>query len=391
MDILRLEHVTKYLNGERVLSDVSFNVEAGSIFGYLGPNGAGKTTTIRILLGLYGNYTGTVTVAGEPLGEFDRSGIGFMLEDDGLYDHLTLIDNLKLYADIYRLDYRRVSERVDHLLTAFELRDVKGDRVRTFSHGMRQKAAFVRSILHGPRLLILDEPFNGMAPEMQHVLRELIGEKRLLIMIAVAAAIMIYPPSRIFTAIGGFEGLAKTAVDFYFIVYSLATVLLFTYAGHDSAFLTEKSNRTIHSLLSTPLDIRTVWLGKTLALFTVGYLLSLVLSFVFIAVGNSYLDAETLVTPSFYGYISIFLFNPVIAFSLIGIMGALTLLMRDEMKIRYGSLLLIFALFLFLRPGRIGIDRSLPLYQSGVSLVFAAGALLARARLRNERVILSSR
>lgn len=170
--MLTLEKVSKYLNKRRILNDISFDVDPGSIFGYLGPNGAGKTTTIRIILGLYEQYTGTIKFGSASIGSFDKSRMGFMLENDGLYGNMTLLDNLKLYADIYRQDFSRVSGRIDELLERFDMTEVKNDRVFTFSHGMRQKASFLRSIIHDPDLLVLDEPFSGLDPDMQMVLRE---------------------------------------------------------------------------------------------------------------------------------------------------------------------------------------------------------------------------
>ncbi len=170
--MLTLHNVSKYLNKRRVLKDVSFDVYPGSIFGYLGPNGAGKTTTIRIILGLYDQYTGTMKFGNESSGKFDKSRIGFMLENDGLYGNMTLLDNMKLYADIYQQNFSRISGRIEELLEKFELVEARNEYIYTFSHGMRQKASFLRSIIHDPDFLVLDEPFNGLDPEMQMVLRE---------------------------------------------------------------------------------------------------------------------------------------------------------------------------------------------------------------------------
>jgi ABC-2 type transport system ATP-binding protein len=170
--MLSLDKVSKYINDKRILKEISFDVGVRSIFGYLGPNGAGKTTTIRIILGLYEQYTGAIRFGNVSIANFDKSTMGFMLETDGLYGNMTLLDNLKLYTGIYQLDFSRISGRIGELLAKFDLAEAKNEHVFTFSHGMRQKASFLRSVIHDPDLLVLDEPFNGLDPDMQMVLRE---------------------------------------------------------------------------------------------------------------------------------------------------------------------------------------------------------------------------
>lgn len=170
--MLELKKVSKTLNGKHILHNISFSVEEGQIFGYLGPNGAGKTTTIRIILGLFKHDSGTIKFFGEPLTHHSKYKIGFMLEADGLYNNLTLMENLKLYAQIYGLDFENVRPEIDRLLTKFDLSGEKKHKVFTFSKGMRQKLSFIRSIIHNPKLLILDEPFSGLDPDMQAGIRE---------------------------------------------------------------------------------------------------------------------------------------------------------------------------------------------------------------------------
>lgn len=170
--MLILENISKSINGKQILRNISFSVEQGQIFGYLGPNGAGKTTTIRIILGLYEQFTGEIKFNSNSAIKNQKKNLGFMLEDDGLYGNLTLLENLKLYAGIYNLDFKKTEKIIDELLLKFNLSASKDKKVSTFSHGMKQKAAFIRSIIHEPKLLILDEPFNGLDPDMQGVLRD---------------------------------------------------------------------------------------------------------------------------------------------------------------------------------------------------------------------------
>jgi ABC-2 type transport system ATP-binding protein len=170
--MLVLENVSKSIDGMQILKNISFSVEQGQIFGYLGPNGAGKTTTIRTILGLYEQFAGKIKFNGDSSIENKKKDLGFMLEDDGLYGNLTLLENLRFYAKIYQLDFQKVKRTIDDLLLKFDLSARINKKVSTFSHGMKQKTAFIRSIIHEPKLLILDEPFNGLDPDMQGVLRD---------------------------------------------------------------------------------------------------------------------------------------------------------------------------------------------------------------------------
>ncbi len=171
--MLTLENVSKSINGKQILKNISFNMEQGQIFGYLGPNGAGKTTTIRIILGLYEEFTGQIKFNGNSSLKNYKNNIGFMLENDGLYGNMTLLENLKFYSDIYKLNFQKKGMKlIDELLVKFDLSTNKNNKVSTFSQGMKKKSSFIRAILHEPKLLILDEPFNGLDPDMQSVVRE---------------------------------------------------------------------------------------------------------------------------------------------------------------------------------------------------------------------------
>ena len=146
-------------------------MQQGDIFGFLGPNGAGKTTSIRVLLGLFQPDSGTASVlGGEPADQAVRHRVGFVLETDGLYDGVTAHDNLAYYADIYNVS--ALEERIAAMLELAGLSDRAGDKVGTFSKGMRQRLALGRAMLHDPDLLILDEPTAGVDPAGQVDIRE---------------------------------------------------------------------------------------------------------------------------------------------------------------------------------------------------------------------------
>ena len=167
--------------GDRIaLEDVSFTLERGEIFALLGPNGAGKTTTLRILAGLIAPSSGTVAIDGQPMGPESapqlRSRIGFLTEAPGLWDRLTVRDNLLVYARMYGLPSPR--RAVDEALARFEIGDRGDDRAAQLSKGLKQRVALARSLLHDPRIAMLDEPTSGLDPASAREVRDLILDLR---------------------------------------------------------------------------------------------------------------------------------------------------------------------------------------------------------------------
>jgi ABC-2 type transport system ATP-binding protein len=163
-----------------VVDDLTFEVNAGEIVALLGPNGAGKTTTMRMLAGLIAPTAGSVAVDGVKLtkgtGSALRRRIGFLTESPGLWDRLTVRENLDVYARLYALENRR--RAVDLLLDRFLLSPFEDLRAGELSKGMRQKVALARALLHEPRVLLLDEPTSGLDPEIVRNVRELFDERR---------------------------------------------------------------------------------------------------------------------------------------------------------------------------------------------------------------------
>jgi len=173
--VITLDNVTKILAGRQILKNISFVVEQGDIFGYLGPNGAGKTTTIRVILGLFPPNSGKAFILGKNVGCDDaREKVGFVLEADGLYDNMTAYENLGYYCQIYGMPSALKSKRIDEMLELVELSDRAGDKVSSYSKGMRQKLALARSMVHEPDLLIFDEPTAGVDPTGQIEVRQII-------------------------------------------------------------------------------------------------------------------------------------------------------------------------------------------------------------------------
>ena len=163
--------------GERLAVDrVTLTVQPGEIFGLLGPNGAGKTTTLRMLGGLIRPTTGSVNVDGQPFTRANAAGlrarIGFLTETPGLWDNLTVDDNLLVYAKLFGV--ARPDVAVDRILGQFELRDRRGDRVALLSKGMKQKLALARALVHEPDIILLDEPTANLDPRTSRAVRNLL-------------------------------------------------------------------------------------------------------------------------------------------------------------------------------------------------------------------------
>ncbi len=162
-DELSLRDVSRHFGRRRALSRVNLTCRAGEIVGLLGPNGAGKSTLLAIVSTLLAPSAGTVlygTTTAHDAGPGLRSRLGMLGHDLYLYPELTARENLEFFGRLYALD--GVSERVDRALARAGLSERGTDAVSGFSRGMRQRLALERALLHGPRLLLLDEPFTGL-------------------------------------------------------------------------------------------------------------------------------------------------------------------------------------------------------------------------------------
>jgi ABC-2 type transport system ATP-binding protein len=172
--IVEVDRLSKDFGKVRALDDVSFSVAEGEVFGFLGPNGAGKTTTIRILLGLLHPDGGTAKVGGHDCwGDHARAAalFGATLEQPGLYGYLTGRDNLRQFARMLGpVDERQITD----LLALVGMTERGDDKVKRYSMGMRQRLALAQALLGNPRLLVLDEPTNGLDPNGIHGLRILL-------------------------------------------------------------------------------------------------------------------------------------------------------------------------------------------------------------------------
>lgn len=185
MSALAIEGVWKFYGDFPALRDISFTVEPGACVALLGRNGAGKTTLLKILAGLSRPAKGQVKLFGQDAAErTSRASIGVLGHGIGIYDELSAIENLRLFANLYGLaDPERSAMK---WLERTGLDRVKDGLVREFSRGMRQRLAVARAFLHSPRLLLLDEPFTALDDRaiavLQTVLREALAEGRTVLM-----------------------------------------------------------------------------------------------------------------------------------------------------------------------------------------------------------------
>jgi ABC-2 type transport system ATP-binding protein len=177
---LEVEGISKTYGTTRVLSDVRFSVPAGQILGLLGPNGAGKSTTMKAVLGLVRPDSGTIRVFGrevrsDPVGV--KREIGYVPESPSVYEFLTGAEYLDFVADMYGVDSSSRRERIQPFLDGLELAGHENALISSYSQGMRQKVALIAGLLHHPRLLVLDEPLNGLDPRAARVVKDLIRSR----------------------------------------------------------------------------------------------------------------------------------------------------------------------------------------------------------------------
>lgn len=162
---VKLQNVSKRIKNKPIIQDLSFDVYGGEIFGFLGPNGAGKTTTIRMIVGLMKLSGGDIVICGDSIKQnFEKAirHVGAIVENPEMYKYLTGYDNLKHYA---RMSHGISKERIDEVIELVGLRQRINDKVKTYSLGMRQRLGLAQALLHRPKVLILDEPTNGLDPQ----------------------------------------------------------------------------------------------------------------------------------------------------------------------------------------------------------------------------------
>lgn len=173
--VLELKNVNKTFGKRKVINNLSLEVKEGEIFGFLGPNGSGKTTTIKMILRLIDMDSGEIKVAGfDTKKQFEKAMeyIGAIVENPDLYKYMTGRENLKLHARIRNVD----SERIEKVLDLVGLKERANEKVGKYSLGMKQRLGLALTLLHKPKILILDEPTNGLDPAGIKLLRDILKQ-----------------------------------------------------------------------------------------------------------------------------------------------------------------------------------------------------------------------
>jgi ABC-type multidrug transport system ATPase subunit len=175
MKLLEVERLNKSFKDFQAVKDLSFTVNQGDIYGFLGPNGAGKSTTLRMILGLIYPTNGVIRFKGEKITPSSRnylSNIGALIERPDFYTNLSAYHNLSIFAKLSKIPDRE--NRIQEVLREVKLDDRQHSKVKSYSQGMKQRLGIAQAILHKPDLIILDEPSNGLDPQGQADMRELI-------------------------------------------------------------------------------------------------------------------------------------------------------------------------------------------------------------------------
>jgi ABC-2 type transport system ATP-binding protein len=177
--MIEISHLTKRYGSLTAVNDVTFNVEPGQILGFLGPNGAGKSTTMKMIAGFLAPTAGSVRVCGhdvesEPLNA--KRMMGYLPEGAPSYGEMTVHAFLNFIADIRELSGERRKQRLDDVIARLALSRVLEQSIETLSKGFKRRVGLAQAVLHDPKVLILDEPTDGLDPNQKHEVRTLIND-----------------------------------------------------------------------------------------------------------------------------------------------------------------------------------------------------------------------
>lgn len=172
--MLSIEGLTKWYGQTCAVEDLSLRIAPGEIFGFIGHNGAGKTTTLKCVVGILGFDAGEIRIDGLSVQESAlecKRRIAYIPDNPDLYDFMSGIKYLNFIADIFEVPMPERMTRIEKYASLFEMSNVLGNPISSYSHGMKQKLAIISAWVHAPKLIIMDEPFVGLDPKASHILK----------------------------------------------------------------------------------------------------------------------------------------------------------------------------------------------------------------------------
>ena len=178
MKAVEVNHLYKSYTGKRAVEDLSFSVDPGEILGLIGPNGAGKSSTIKIILDFMKPDSGEVKIFGQQMDEACKNQIGYLPEEKGLYKKLTAIDLILYFASLKGMDKSSAKEKADVLLRRTGMFESRKKKIKEMSKGMGQVIQFIVTIIHDPKLIIMDEPFSGLDPVNTELMKNIVSDLR---------------------------------------------------------------------------------------------------------------------------------------------------------------------------------------------------------------------
>jgi ABC-2 type transport system ATP-binding protein len=164
MPIVALAGVTKAYENKIAVNDLSLSIEAGQMFGLLGPNGAGKTSSIRMMMGITVPDSGSILLFDKPFARSNLERVGYLPEERGLYKKMKVLDQLIFFGQLHGLAREEAQKRAVSWAGRMEISDALPKRTEELSKGMQQKIQFIATLLHDPKLIVMDEPFSGLDP-----------------------------------------------------------------------------------------------------------------------------------------------------------------------------------------------------------------------------------
>ena len=177
--MLKIENLSKTFGSKKAVDNLSLHIKKGQIYGFIGHNGAGKTTTLKAIAGILQFDQGDIFIDGKSIKNQPlecKKIMAYIPDNPDLYEYLTGIKYLNFIADVYDVSQQDRQERIKKYSEMFEIADSLKEPISAYSHGMKQKLAFISALIHDPKLIIMDEPFVGLDHKASHLLKELMHD-----------------------------------------------------------------------------------------------------------------------------------------------------------------------------------------------------------------------